>query len=173
MLSIQAMNSQLLIDTVVQQTGDGPDCAARHLRWLRAPVAHIANQVLVQLARELESQGREPQGEHGNGQLESRACSERPAQAYATKIDPTAQCASFGTRTPLSTGGDSRRAEPIQRRSSDEGADSPDTSEESGSAPAGRAGITCCRTSAASVTSCHTIGAVYTKCRVCLGLDLC
>jgi hypothetical protein len=50
------MNSQLLIDAVVQQvtvliaqlaTSGG----------LRAPVAHIANQVFVQLARELESQG--------------------------------------------------------------------------------------------------------------------
>lgn len=50
------MNAQLLIDAVVQQvtvliaqlaTSGG----------LRAPVAHIANQVFVQLARELESQG--------------------------------------------------------------------------------------------------------------------
>lgn len=50
------MNGQLLIDAVVQQvtvliaqlaTSGG----------LRAPVAHIANQVFVQLARELESQG--------------------------------------------------------------------------------------------------------------------
>src|SRR3954463_5185529 len=50
------MNGQLLIDAVVQQvtvliaqlaTSGG----------VRAPVAHIANQVFVQLARELESQG--------------------------------------------------------------------------------------------------------------------
>jgi hypothetical protein len=50
------MNAQLLIDAVVQQvtvliaqlaTSGG----------LRAPVAHIANQVFVQLSRELESQG--------------------------------------------------------------------------------------------------------------------